>query len=172
MTDMANPTGIGGVRFQPGVSGNPSGRSRAQQMGMSGVQLHALKFCIEAVELIAGIMRSSTGDKSDSVRLTAAKEILDRGIGRPQQGLDVSMEMTLTRRLDEMSVEELLAFKERYIAMTTATPALIEQVLADDEEQIASDLNEQGAAAPAEEPAPSPKRCGRPRRQPTEESGE
>jgi hypothetical protein len=59
MTNMANPTGIGGVRFQPGVSGNPSGRSRAQQMGMSSVQLHALKFCIEAVELIAGIMRSS-----------------------------------------------------------------------------------------------------------------
>jgi hypothetical protein len=59
MTDMANPTGIGGVRFQPGVSGNPSGRSRAQQMGMSNVQLHALKFCVEAVELIAGIMRSS-----------------------------------------------------------------------------------------------------------------
>jgi hypothetical protein len=133
MTNMANPTGIGGVRFQPGVSGNPSGRSRAQQMGMSSVQLHALKFCIEAVELIAGIMRSSTGDKADSVRLTAAKEILDRGIGRPQQGLDVSMEMTLTKRLDEMSVEELLAFKERYIAMTTAAPALIEQVLADDE---------------------------------------
>jgi hypothetical protein len=131
MTHMANPTGIGGVRFQPGVSGNPSGRSRAQQMGMSSVQLHALKFCIEAVELIAGIMRSSTGDKADSVRLTAAKEILDRGIGRPQQGLDVSM--TLTKRLDEMSVEELLAFRERYIAMTTAAPALIEQVLADDE---------------------------------------
>jgi hypothetical protein len=73
MPHMANPTGIGGVRFQPGVSGNPSGRSRAQQMGMSSVQLHALKFCIEAVELIAGIMRSSTGDKADSVRLTAAK---------------------------------------------------------------------------------------------------
>jgi ribosomal protein L12E/L44/L45/RPP1/RPP2 len=43
------------------------------------------------------------------------------------------MEMTLTKRLDDMSVEELLAFKERYIAMTTAAPALIEQVLADDE---------------------------------------
>jgi hypothetical protein len=56
------------------VSGNPSGRSRAQQMGMTSVQLHALKFCIEAVELIAGIMRSSTGDKADSVRLPAAKD--------------------------------------------------------------------------------------------------
>jgi hypothetical protein len=41
---------------------------------MSSVQLHALKFC-KAVELIAGIMRSSTGDKADSVRLTAAKAV-------------------------------------------------------------------------------------------------
>ena len=71
---MANPNPSVATRFSSGVSGNPSGRSRAQQMGMSAVQLHALKFCIEAVELIADIMRSSTGDRADSVRLTAAKD--------------------------------------------------------------------------------------------------
>jgi hypothetical protein len=113
----------------------------------------------------------------DNIRLRAAEMILDRGVGRPGQA--VSLDVSLTKPLESMSVEELQQFRERYAAIVTASPALIEHVLADDEaneEQIAMDLVEGDAvsevdgAPSAEELAPPPRRRGRPRRQPNDEA--
>jgi hypothetical protein len=86
--------------------------------------------------------------------------------------------------LEAMSVEELQEFRARYAAIVTASPMLIEHVIESEQaEQIAMDRGEQananeveGAplaeeAAPFDEPAPLPRRRGRPRRRPTEEAG-
>jgi hypothetical protein len=63
----------------------------------------------------------------DNVRLRAAELILDRGVGRPNQA--VSLDLSLTEPLETMSLEELQDFRQRYAAIVTASPALIEQVI-------------------------------------------
>ena len=67
----------------------------------------------------------------DSVRLKAAELILDRGVGRP--GQSVQLDLSLTKSLETMSVAELKEFRERYAAVVTASPTLITQVLAAEE---------------------------------------
>src|SRR5262249_11373171 len=74
---------------------------------------------------------SSQPKEGDSVRLRACEMILDRGVGRPNQA--VAFEMALTKPLEAMSTEELQEFRTRYTAVVSASPKLIEQVLADEE---------------------------------------
>jgi hypothetical protein len=177
MTDYnRNPNGLGG--FQAGqASANPGGRLKSQ----SRVLLWFLGRALEAGEIIVDIARNAQGTKAEQLKLAACREILDRGLGKAPQSVDLAVDLSVNKRLNEMSTDELLEFKQRYIAMTTAAPALIEQVLADDqasEEQSELDLNEGNAdtailaeePAPFEEPAPSPRRRGRPRRQSNEEA--
>jgi hypothetical protein len=136
MTDYnRNPNGLGG--FQAGQVANPGGRAKS----VSQLQLYALGRCREAIDVATRVMRQPK--EGDNIRLRAAEMILDRGVGRPGQA--VSLDVSLTKPLEAMSVEELQQFRERYAAIVTASPALIEHVLADDEaneEQIALDLND------------------------------
>jgi hypothetical protein len=118
MNVVPNPKGIGG--FQAGESGNPGGRSKSA----SAIQMMALRYCREAIELAAQIMRE--GKRDDTVRLAAIREILDRGIGKPVAA--VNLDVTLNKRLDEMSVEELQEFRVKYAALTSASPTLIDVV--------------------------------------------
>jgi hypothetical protein len=135
MTHAPNPTGVGG--FQSGQSGNAGGRPRSA----SAIQLLALRYCREAVELAARIMREGT--KDDSVRLAAIREILDRGVGKPVAAVDLSL--TLAKRLEDMSPDELREFRAKYAAMTTASPMLIENLLNEQEPEQAP-LFPEGAA--------------------------
>jgi hypothetical protein len=121
-----NPLGIGGPK--PGEARNPSGRSREQQKGQLAVQQIALRYCEEAVDLAAKIMR--TGTKDDTVRLQACREILDRGIGRAHTtaAIDIGVEL-FNRRLDQMSDDELREFAVRYDAVVNQVPKAIEHAL-------------------------------------------
>jgi hypothetical protein len=154
-----NPTGIGG--FEPGHAPFSNGRPRS----VSQLQLYALARCREAIDVATRVMRQPR--EGDNVRLRAVELILDRGVGRPNQA--VSLDLSLTKPLESMSVEELQDFRTRYAAIVTASPMLIEHVIESEQgEQIALDLNDQGnadGALEAEEPVPSPRRRGRPRRQ-------
>jgi hypothetical protein len=70
---------------------------------------------------------------------------LDRGLGKAPQSVDLAVDLSVNKRLNEMTTDELLEFKQKYIAITSAAPAAIEAVLADDEandEQLAMDLVE------------------------------
>ena len=116
---MSNPFGIGG--FRPGTVANPGGRPAS----VSQIQLYALGRCREAIDVATRVMREPK--EGDAQCLRACEIILDRGVGRPSQA--VSMDIALTRPLEEMSVEELRAFREKYAAMVTASPKLIEHVL-------------------------------------------
>jgi hypothetical protein len=125
---MSNPNGIGGYR--PGQpAANPGGRPKSQ----SRVQLWFLKHAYEVGEILVGIARNTNATKSDAVRLQACREILDRGVGRAPQSVDLAIDLTVGKRLDEMTADELIEFKKKYLALASAAPAAIDAVLAEDE---------------------------------------
>jgi hypothetical protein len=120
---VRNPTGVGG--FVPGRSGNPKGRP----LSATTAQLYMLRYFREAADLLIELMR--TGTKEDAVRLAAIREVLDRGIGRPTQS--VSMDLNIDKPLQSMTEQELQSFRQRYAAITTASPVLLDQVIAEEE---------------------------------------
>jgi hypothetical protein len=89
-----------------------------------------LRYFREAAELLVELMR--TGTKEDAVRLAAIKEVLDRGVGKPVQS--VSMDLNIDKQLHSMTVEELQEFRKKYAAIATASPVLIDEVLAGEED--------------------------------------
>jgi hypothetical protein len=120
---MSNPNAIGG--FEVGHAPLSNGRPKS----VSQIQLYALARCREAIDVITRAMR--TPKDGDNVRLRAAELILDRGVGRPNQA--VSLDLSLSKSLETMSLEELQDFRTRYAALVTASPKLIDQVLAGEE---------------------------------------
>jgi hypothetical protein len=122
-----NPEGSGG--YLPGQSGNPGGRPKSQ----SRVQLWFLKHALEAGGIIVDIARNAQGTKAEAMKLAACREILDRSLGRAPQSVDLAVDLSVNKRLDEMTAEELMEFRAKYVAVTTAAPAMIEHVLAADE---------------------------------------
>jgi Family of unknown function (DUF5681) len=100
---MANPTGRGG--FKKGKSGNPGGRPKA----LANVMHEARRHTPEALKTLVKLMRAA---ESETVRLNAAEAILSRGWGRPVQALQVDGRF-LTKKLSDMTPDELRAFEER-----------------------------------------------------------
>jgi hypothetical protein len=115
-----NPDGVGG--YTSGTSGNPNGRPRST----SAVQLYALGRCREAIDVATRVMRQPRD--GDNVRLRACELILDRGVGRPNQA--VALDVTLGKSLETMTLDELREFRAKYAAVVTASPALIDHVVA------------------------------------------
>jgi hypothetical protein len=101
---MANPLGKGG--FQKGASGNPGGRPR-QHIGDLGRE--ARKYAALAIGVLVKIARSG----QERNRLVAARELLDRGYGRPVQMLDAVL---LGKKLNELSPEELASLESRLMS--------------------------------------------------------
>jgi hypothetical protein len=73
-----------GKRFQPGVSGNPGGRPA----GLAEVRALAQAHSTEAIETLVEIMRNP--DAKDVDRRGAADSILDRAVGKPGQGVEIT----------------------------------------------------------------------------------
>ena len=68
--------------WQPGQSGNPSGRPKANPYMDKLLEEHA----VEAVNVIVQGMRSD----DEKTRLSASKEVLDRKYGKAAQSLTVA----------------------------------------------------------------------------------
>jgi hypothetical protein len=84
--------------YLPGVSGNPSGMSRALVEVTDLARQHA-------PEAMAALVEIATRGKSESARVAAATALLDRGYGRPQALTDVVEH----RSAREMTDEEIMA---------------------------------------------------------------
>lgn len=77
--------------FKPGQSGNPGGRPK-------GLAAKAREYADRALEVIAEALE----DVDPKVRLAAAKEVFDRGYGKP-----VSMTADVSKRLDDLDDDSL-----------------------------------------------------------------
>lgn len=78
-------------KFQPGVSGNPGGRPK-------GIAAKAREHADKAVEVLVGGLE----DDDARVRIAAAKELLDRGYGKP-----LTMTADVTKRLDDWTDDDI-----------------------------------------------------------------
>jgi hypothetical protein len=100
---MANLTGKGG--FVQGQSGNPAGRSRRH---IGDLSREARRYAALAVGTLVKICRNGM----ERNKLVAARELLDRGYGRPVQMLDMMM---VGKKLNEMTPAELESFEARLV---------------------------------------------------------
>lgn len=98
-----NRTGKGG--FAKGVSGNPSGRSRRH---IGDLSREARRYAQLGLSTLVQICRKGI----ERNRLVAARELLDRGYGRPIQAVDV---LTLSKKLNEMTPDELAGLEARLL---------------------------------------------------------
>lgn len=78
-------------KFQPGQSGNPGGRPK-------GIAAKAREHTDKALEVLVEGM----ADNDPRVRVSAAKEVLDRGWGKP-----LTMTADVTKKLDDFTDDEL-----------------------------------------------------------------
>lgn len=84
--------------FVKGQSGNPAGGSKK----VAAVQRKAEDFVDEAVSVLAAALK----DGDTKTRIMAANAILDRGLGKPKQSVEVNRS---PRTLDEISTDDLIA---------------------------------------------------------------
>ena len=77
--------------FKPGQSGNPGGRPK-------GIAAKAREHTDKALDVLVAAL----DDKDSKVRITAAKEIIDRGFGKP-----VTMTADVSKRLDDLDDDTL-----------------------------------------------------------------
>lgn len=84
--------------FVKGQSGNPSGGSKK----VAAVQKKAEDFVDEAVAVLAAALK----DGDTKTRIMAANAILDRGLGKPKQSVEVNRS---PRSLDEINTDDLIA---------------------------------------------------------------
>ena len=96
-----NPSGKGG--FAKGQSGNPAGRPKRH---IGDLSREARQYAHLAVSTLVQICRKGM----ERNRLTAARELLDRGYGRPVQALDL---ISAGKKLSELTADELAAFEAR-----------------------------------------------------------
>lgn len=98
---MANPTGKGG--FQKGQSGNPTGRAGRH---IGDLSRESRRYAKLALDTLVRICKSGM----ERNQLAAARELLDRGYGRPVQAIDM---ITAGKKLAELTPAELAAFEAR-----------------------------------------------------------
>jgi hypothetical protein len=100
---MSNPSGKGG--FAKGKSGNPGGRPK-QHIG--DLSREARRYAGLAIGTLVEICRKGM----ERNRLVAARELLDRGYGRPLQMIDAAI---ITKKLNELTPAELDALQARLL---------------------------------------------------------
>lgn len=99
-------------RFQPGQSGNPSGRPKIVGQVRDLARAHTEA----AIRTLAEIC--SNADAQPAARVAAANAILDRGYGRPTQYIE-----NKANPLDDISDEDLSALEA---ALTGAAESVAE----------------------------------------------
>jgi hypothetical protein len=97
-----------GRPWPKGVSGNPGGRPKS----VGHVQELARELTATAIETLTEIM---TNPKcTDAARVSAANALLDRGHGKPLQQSEITNIEPGSRRPEDLTDAELVAFIDRY----------------------------------------------------------
>lgn len=97
--------------WKPGQSGNPSGKPK----GTAGLAAKARELGPRCMEVLV----TALDDPDTKVRIVAAREILDRGYGKP-----VAMTADVTNRLEEYDDDTLVAAVDAVrAALVAAVPA-------------------------------------------------
>jgi hypothetical protein len=130
---MTNPHPVAG--WKPGQSGNPDGRTKEHALTAEEVRQRCLDLALEAVGVLATIMRGGEGVNPSIAHLQAscAEKILDRGVGKAAQS--IVAQISLEKHILSMNEEELIEFGRRYSSL----PA---PVVIDVEPEIDGDLPE------------------------------
>lgn len=79
--------------FKRGQSGNPSGRPKEFA--------HIKALAREHTEAAIAVLVAALEDPNGRTRIAAAEALLDRGYGKPTQGIDVSGSIGLAQLLSE-----------------------------------------------------------------------
>jgi hypothetical protein len=103
-----NPSGVGG--FKKGQSGNPGG---LRNKHISDLSREARRYASLAVSTLVKICRKGM----ERNQLAAARELLDRGYGRPLQMIDASI---MSKKLTELSPDEIEALEARLLSDAAA----------------------------------------------------
>jgi hypothetical protein len=98
-----NPSGVGG--FKKGQSGNPGGLKRKH---IGDLSKEARRYAHLAVSTLVKICRKGV----ERNQLAAARELLDRGYGRPLQMIDASV---MHKKLNELTPDEVAALEARLL---------------------------------------------------------
>lgn len=98
--------GVSTTSWAKGRSGNPGGRPRVVEA--------VRDIARESTELAVETLRQICADPAapHAARVSAASALLDRGWGRPMQGLAV-LAVTAPRSVEEMTDEQIMALMAR-----------------------------------------------------------
>jgi Family of unknown function (DUF5681) len=102
------------AKFQKGVSGNPGGRPKRV---IGDLSAEARLYASLALETIVKICASG---KTERDKLAAARELLDRGFGKPVQAVDLIL---MAKKVTELSDYELEQLQLRLASVSVASQA-------------------------------------------------
>lgn len=88
-------------RFLPGASGNPSGQTST----VREAKRRAEGYAADAIDELMALARNAGVDSK--ARVAAYREVLDRGLGKPRQAIDLTA--TTERREEHEITERILA---------------------------------------------------------------
>jgi len=140
-----------GRPFRPGQSGNPGGRPRVVGELRELARAHAP----EAIEELARLAMKA---RSESARVAAIRELLDRGYGKPTQFLATDNEASWKHMtLDELNAEILSAFKRLFPGYRLVPPKQLTLATSAHKPVYTSSRNDGGGAESPDDPAILPR---------------
>ena len=89
------------AQFKPGNCANPHGRPVIP----AEMKQRIVDLTPEAIDFLESIVTNNRANKS--LRMTAAKQLLDRGLGRPKQEIELSGSVDIPIVLDSLLDKEL-----------------------------------------------------------------
>ncbi len=102
--------------FQPGTSGNPSGRPKVTLADGRSLSEVAREHTVAAINVLLEVAQSK--EQPAAARVSAATALLDRGWGRPTQAIVANVDMSASlvhKPMQEWTLEEEIEVMRDFI---------------------------------------------------------